>query len=511
MLPPERLLLLAGLALVLAGCATSALQLAPPAPDVPWTPATRSNGEIITGQPAKASAPRSNGYVLPANPNAAIGEPVAPRFDDSHDYTLPELIDVAESHNPATRAAWESARNAALAAGIAKSAYLPRLTATVVGAYQPGNTDFSVDGTEVHNSSLRGSISALSAQWLLFDFGERDGAVGAAEQASIIANIAFTATHQQLIYQVSLAYYAHVAALARVATAEKALKNAQAIEAAAEARRSQGVGTVVEVAQARQATAQEELDNVQARGQAQSTYTSLIAAIGLYPLTHLRIADVIHRKLTAQLQEPIAQIVSNALARRPDVLSAYAAHEASLDKLKAAKAEFLPKIFLSATASYASSNFDVTALPGIDQQSPTINVGNNHWGGTLLLGVTVPLYDGGLRQALEGQARADEAQSDAALENVRDEAAREVVTAGNDLMTSLSALNASQAFASAAQITFDAALEAYRHGVGSITDATRAETALLEAQNTFTDAYSAALSSAATLALAAGTLGTSPE
>ncbi len=94
---------------------------------------------------------------------------------------------------------------------------------------------------------------------------------------------------------------------------------------------------------------------------------------------------------------------------------------------------------------------------------------------------------------------------------MRDEATREVVAAGNNLKTSLSALGAAEALASATQITFDAALDAYRHEVGSITDVTRAETALLEAQNTSTDAYSAALTSAATLALAAGTLGASPQ
>jgi outer membrane protein TolC len=77
--------------------------------------------------------------------------------------------------------------------------------------------------------------------------------------------------------------------------------------------------------------------------------------------------------------------------------------------------------------------------------------------------------------------------------------------------TSLSSLDAADALASAAQITFAAALDAYRHVVGSITDATRSETALLEARNASTDAYSAALSSAATLALAAGLLGAAPE
>ncbi len=451
--------------------------------------------------------------MLPPNQNAAGGAAAVSQIDTAHPYTLAELIDLAESHNPSTRMAWESARNAALAAGIAKAAYLPNLSASVVGAYQTGNTDLTLPGS-THaggDSSLHGSISALSVQWLLFDFGERDGMVGAAEQVSAIANIAFTAAHQQVIYQVSLAYYTHAAALARVTAARKALDNAKAIEAAAEARRSHGLGTVVEVAQAHQITAQGELADVQARGLAENAYLSLLAAAGLSPLAHLKIADVAHRKLSSAMRDPIERIVGDALARRPDILSAYAAHEASLAKLKAAKAEFLPKFFLSATGSYASTGFDVTALPGFGQQPPTINVAGNHWGGTILLGVTVPLYDGGVRRALEGQARNDEARSDAALERVRDEATREVITAGNNLKTSLAALDASEALASASQITFDAALDAYRHEVGSITDVTRAETALLEAQNTSTDAYSAALTSAATLALSVGTLGASPE
>jgi outer membrane protein TolC len=63
----------------------------------------------------------------------------------------------------------------------------------------------------------------------------------------------------------------------------------------------------------------------------------------------------------------------------------------------------------------------------------------------------------------------------------------------------------------AAQTTFDAALGAYRHGVGSITDVTVAETQLLLARNAQSDAHSAALTAAATLALATGELGAAPH
>jgi outer membrane protein TolC len=512
---PDKLGLLSVVAL-LAGCATSSLDLAPVAPDVPWTPTTRSDGEIVAGATASATAPRSNGYVLPSNAKAAGESPAPADLDKSHSYTLAELIDLAQSHNPSTRVAWENAREAALASGIAKAAYLPSVSASVVGAYQTGSNSVTVPGTQGNlNGSLHGVISAVSVQWLLFDFGERDAMVSAAEQVSVIANIGFTAAHQQLIYKVALAYYTHIAAQARVGTAEKALRNAKEVQAAAESRYDHGVGTSVEVAQARQVTAQGELAHVQASGQAQDSYVALLDAMGISPLAQIKVADQEQRKLSAALTGPVDQIVAEALARRPDVLTAYAAHEASLAKLRAAQAEFMPKVFLSATGSYASNVLDVSTLPGLGQGTgqvpPTLNIPGTHFGATVLLGLTVPIYDGGVRRALEGQARADEAKTDARLEQIRDEATREIVGAANRVRTGLSALDAADALASASRITFDAALDAYRNGVGSITDTLRAETALLEAQNASTDAYSAALSSAATLALAAGTLGTAPQ
>jgi outer membrane protein len=67
------------------------------------------------------------------------------------------------------------------------------------------------------------------------------------------------------------------------------------------------------------------------------------------------------------------------------------------------------------------------------------------------------------------------------------------------------------AVASAAKTTFEAALTDYRSGVGSITDATVAQSQLPQARNASTDTYSTAQSAAATLALAAGSLGAPPQ
>ena len=493
----------------LAGCATSALDMAPDRPDRPWVPTTTETGEIIAG--SRPAPPTADGYVLPANP--ALGNvPSPPSVDAAKRYALSELIDLAESNNPATRIAWNDARRAALAAGIAESAFLPNLTASAIGGYQGSSGRQTVSGTGFSSDpSLDGTVSALSLQWLLFDFGERAAVVDAAKQGSAISNIAFTAVHQQLIHGITVAFYTLTAAQARLATATQSLKNAQDVQAAAEDRYKRGIGTVMEVAQARQGTAQANLAVVQATGGAKDAYLALITQMGISPLTKIKIADVSGRTLSPAMAAPVDDIISDALARRPDVQSAYAAQKASLAGVRAAQAEFMPKVFLSAAGTYSSGNLNVTSLPSGGQQPPTVNINGNHLGGSVFAGVAFPLYDGGTRSAALARARAEADSADAKMDQVRDEAVRQIVLADNALRTSLAAYSASESLQTAAQTTFDAALAAYRKGVGSITDATLAEIRLLQAKNAATDAYSAALSAAATLALATGALGAAPQ
>jgi outer membrane protein TolC len=493
----------------LAGCATSALEMAPARPDRPWTPATTGDGEIVAGARPRADA--ATGYVLPSNSRLTLPPP-SPGVVAGKVYSLEDLIDLAERSNPLTRIAWDEARRAALAAGIAESAYRPQITASVVAAYQVTNSGASAIGLQVNGTnSAHGAISAVSLQWLLFDFGERAAVVEAAKQESVIANIAFTAAHQQVIHAVSLAYYAYGAAQARLATAGQTLKDAELVQAAAEDRRKQGLGTVIEVDQARQATAQARLNLIQATGAAEDAYLALMLAMGMSPLSKLKVADVSGRKLTPAMAEPVDEVVRASLGRRPDVLSAYAALKASLATVRATRAEFWPKFFLSTTGAYNTGALNVSAIPGVGQTGPTVNISGSRLGASVLAGVTVPLYDGGVRAAALARARAAQDSAEARLNHVRDDAIREIVVASNALRTSLAAYSASEALTKAAQTTFDAALDAYRSGVGSITDLTIAESQLLQAKNSASDAYSTALSAAASLALATGALGSAPE
>jgi outer membrane protein len=125
----------------------------------------------------------------------------------------------------------------------------------------------------------------------------------------------------------------------------------------------------------------------------------------------------------------------------------------------------------------------------------------------VFLGVTIPLYDGGLRSAVLMQARNDAESASARLTRTKEEAVRQIVAAQNAVQTSLASHDAAKALVDAAQTSYDAALTAYRNGVGSVTDATIAQSQLLAARNAEVDSYAGALSAAAALALATGTIG----
>jgi outer membrane protein len=492
----------------LAGCATSSLDLAPPAANRPWQPQTNTAGDIVPGPPRTGDAGAHSGYTLPNSAGLAWVEPAA-ALDANHAYSLPELIDLAESTNPLTRIAWNDARNAALATGIAKTAYLPQLTATAMGGYGAGSSSVSTQIGNVSNSSdIHGTVSVLALQWLLFDFGGRRARVEAATQLSVAANIAFTAVHQQVIHNVSIAYYAYEAAYARAHTAQQALDNADGILAAARSRMKQGVGTVVEVAQATQNRAQANLAKVQADGAVTDSYLSLVSALGISPLSKPAIAPLPPRTLSPALHQSVDEIVADAIARRPDVQGAYALEQANQAKVRAAEAAFMPKVFVSATAAYGTGSTGITAIPSVGDQSATVNLNGSRRSGSVFVGVTIPLYDGGLRSAVLMQARNNADSASAQLTRTREEAVRQVVSAQSALSTSLASNDAAKALVAAAQTTYDAAFAAYRHGVGSITDALLAQNQLIAAQDAYADSYSAALSAAASLALATGEIGT---
>src|ERR1700734_1919462 len=130
----------------LCGCAAWDVDLAPERADKPWAPTTTTTGEIVPG--AKPSTEPKASYALPVNTDLT-GLPAPLGLDRRKVYSLPELIDIAQSNNPLTRTAGNDPRNAALAPGIAEGPSLPKLRATAAEVYLNNQGSLSVAGNSI--------------------------------------------------------------------------------------------------------------------------------------------------------------------------------------------------------------------------------------------------------------------------------------------------------------------------------------------------------------------------
>jgi outer membrane protein TolC len=467
-----------------AAWATDVSQLAPAAPDKPWvipSPADAARRIWLLNDERSLGAERGN---------------TAP-IEGGHRYALAELIDLAQRNNPETREAWEQARQAALAVGLVESSYAPQISIEAIGGFQrtplPIPTTLLPKGYFISNTYE--AIPMVALKWLLFDFGRRDGQDQAARANSFVSNVAFTGAHQRLIFTVSRAYFALGAARGRLSAARLALKTAETVQDAAASRREHGLGTVVALAQAQRQTAQARFNLTKATGDERTAYANLIASIGLAADTRIDIADSSEQPLPAEPPENVEALVRDALMNRPDVIAALGRIEAAEGALKSQRAAYYPTI---AVTGQIYQNMGALSTDG----SPYYSV--NKPGGNILLTLSVPLLDGGARDSRVSLAKSEVAAARDKLEQVRDAAVQQVVNAYNDLKTSLAAYSAAIALNTAAQTAYDAALEAYLHGVGTYTDVANEETSLARADADKEDAHANVFTAAAALAFATG-------
>ena len=497
-MPPARFGRLAFTGFVLLGACNDTRDLAPASPDTPWQ--FEPSKEAPTAPAPAAVAARR--FAVPEN--TAVQLPSPADVDPSHAYSLVELIDIAQRRNPATRVAWEQARQAAISVGIARAAYLPALTASAVAGWEHFVTPFPSNlvpqGFIIFNAQE--VIPQLAVNYLLLDFGGRAAAVEAAGQLSIAGNVAFTAAHQQLIFNVARAYFTLDGADAAVRASRQGLADAQVVQQSAEALFGRGLDTIVDVQLARRATAQAQYDLAQANTAQHDAMYTLLAAMDLPPTTKLPVADASARPLPQRTARTVDDVLSEALRRRPDLLADVAKLRATDAEIAAARSALAPKVSLSANVQGNLGRLNVNSSPYFSVNKPQ---------GAALLKFEWPLYTGGLLQNKLSLAHSKREEAAAGLNERVDQALREVALAYDQIDTGLQQYDAAIALQTASEAAFHSASDSYAHGVGTLTDATSAQTGLATARAAVARAHSQSLVNAAALAFATGELTSSTD
>lgn len=175
--------------------------------------------------------------------------------------------------------------------------------------------------------------------------------------------------------------------------------------------------------------------------------------------------------------------------------------------MTAAEADFLPKVFTSVSGNSVNGRLSVTSLPVVGQTgSSALDTSPSNSNVTVLGGVSVPIFDGGVRVARLEVARLRTAQAEDTFIRLQQDAARKVVVSADALRSALASFRAASALVAAFTVSYDATLSAYRSGTGTITAALEAQRALLAACNARGQAHGTAQIAAATLAFAMGSV-----
>jgi len=386
-------------------------------------------------------------------------------IDPAKRYELAELIDIAQRTNPETRVAWERAREAAFAIGIAESIYAPMLSAKATAAYQRFSaplpkTVLTPEGFFIADTEF--FLPGLTLKWLLFDFGGREASVEATRELLAVTNFGFNATHQKIVFDVTRAYYALSAVAGRVEVARSALDLAQKLQDAAESRRGRGLATLPEVLQARERTARAAYDLQEAISGETDSRMALLEAMGVRPTTTLRIAGLAGRQLPAKVEDTAEKLVETALAQRPDLLARVATVRAREAAVRKAQSEFYPRIVVAGDLAQNIGRLRTHGIPGWSDVNETA------YGAAI--SIEVPLFDGGLRRNRLGMAESQRRSAEAELDLARDQTVRQVVKAYEDFKVALSRREAAVALVAASERSYDATIDSYRRGVATFLD-----------------------------------------
>jgi outer membrane protein len=413
-------------------------------------------------------------------------------LDQSKTYSLSELIDLAEAHNPATRAAWERARSQAEALGITRSELYPTLAAAAISQTDSVQAFF---GDRFHGQTIQSFQLALDLNYTVFDFGARSGRIDAARARLLSANFAFNDTHRSVIDQVEQAYYRLLNSIGQEDSAQASLANAKAVEQAAQERLTNGLATLPDVLEARSATAQAEYDLQSVLGAEEIARGDLATAVGTSASVAIRVQPLDRLPTPDSISETVEETINQGFSQRPDLMQQAAEIRTANARLKEARAAYYPTLDVNVSPA-------IPSLYGIQQPF--------HWShttdltGSLSFSLNWTVFDGGERKGRVAQAQADIRAAEAQTNLKKNQIADEVWTAYSNLNTAFRQHRAAVALLEAANQSYNAALESYNYGLRNLLDVTAAQRSLAQARSADVFARTQVLTAVADLAFATG-------
>ena len=414
-------------------------------------------------------APLVLAVVLVPGTRAAAAAPTSP-ITPGEALTVERAVQIALEYHPAQQAAQASAAAGVERIGEARAALLPQvlgaaeyLRATDNGI---GSTTYINPGgfprepstgrhvnqlTETFNNYLAG----ISAYQYLYDFGRTRGLIDQRRAEADADAARLQLVQFDLVFQVTQAYYALVAAREIVRVFEQAVGQRQQQVHEAEVKAAAGLKPEIDVYTAHAALARVKLQLVDAQNAAATAKVTLDNAMGLgeSPPEYHQATALSYSAVPAGV-DPFVQ---QALDQRPDLkmlLDEARAVGAQIDQYRSA---YLPS---------------VGAAAGYDLRGQDATPGNNYYAGIV---ITWPLFNGFQTDHQVAEATLRQQAIGHGIQDLRQLVILQVKRSFLDWQASVERVHQAEQTLDASRVELQLANQRYAAGLGSIIELTDAE------------------------------------
>ena len=434
-----------------------------------FSPAETPSAEVTR---ASAAAPNNNGP--PPAPAVVSEEAVTQNGTPIGQITLADAIQTAYRTQPRLRVFLEGIHEAQGNEEIAFSPYLPTLAGTIAG----GGFDLNVQGQVANgftflpiggavpiglNLETGYGLGDVRLQWLICDFGRREGHYCQAKLGVEIASLQSERAYQTVANEVAVAYYQvlRAASLRRIAQeavrrAEDDLGVAKKLEKGGVIEREKVLRVEVQLAQS-----QRLLDS--AEGSLAIATAAINVAMGVDVSSPTSVAEV---DVMPPPPNSLPECLQTAVSQRRELNVARSGVQIAQEGQRVAKADFLPKIV--AEGDYL--NFE--------QTTPRANLGL----GLGFIKLEWGLFEGGRRV---GELRVADSKTRSAMalaQTIADTISFQTVEAWHQMATALKAIDLAKPAVTQARENYRLVKARAAQGDATATELTDAETALTRAE-----------------------------
>lgn len=379
--------------------------------------------------------------------------------------TLDEAIQIALENHPSIKASKERIGAQEAVVGQQVAAYYPTISMT--NFYQTGNQAGTSVG--VTNNAVETYLMRTGVNMTLYNFGKREGTVQSARDTLDATNFNYKTTVDGVILGVKQAYFAYLGLRALVKVQEETVKSRQLLANQAQGFYEVGTRARIDVARAESNLYLAEANLITAQNAVKVAWATLKNTMGVRDLPERPLVEDVTMTPVGYTLDGAKEI---AFASRPELKSFDAQRKAQDQLIAVARRGHLPDVVFD--GNYRRSNSSVA-----ESTFPLLGA----W--QIQLSLLIPIFDG-FRTTNRVQETLHNYYVIKSQEELqRQQVALDVEQAYLRLMELQERIKANESALNAAKENLDLANGRYQVGVGSIIEATDAQTLYTDAQTTY--------------------------